>query len=86
MSAPGSDPMPPTMMTARPLSSMAEPMPSWAVLTLIANRTPATAPRADEMANVTAVIRSTFTPSTRAASGFSATARMPRPSRVRVTM
>jgi hypothetical protein len=38
------------------------------------------------MANVTAVIRSTLTPRTRAASGFSATARMPRPRRLRVTM
>ena len=42
----------------------------------MANSTPATAPSAEEMANVTAVIRSTFTPSTRAAVGFSATARM----------
>src|SRR5699024_3831464 len=84
-SAPGSEDIPPTMITARPLSSIAEPMPSCAVFTFRANRAPATAPSAEEIANVVAVTRSTFTPSTRAAVGFSAIARMPRPSRVRAT-
>src|SRR5690606_20835274 len=50
--APGSEPMPPTMITARPLSSIAAPMPSWALLTFIAKSAPATAPRAEEMAKV----------------------------------
>ena len=38
-----------------------------------------------EIANVVAVTRSTFTPSTRAAPGFSATARIERPSAERLT-
>src|SRR5699024_5855628 len=84
-SAPGSEDIPPTMITARPLSSIAEPMPSCAVFTFSANRAPATAPSAEEIANVVAVTRSTFTPSTRAAVGFSAIARIPRPNRVRAT-
>src|SRR5665647_1469308 len=84
--APGRDPRPPTMITARPLSSMLVPIEIWALLTLRANNTPATPPRAEDSAKVSAVIRSTSIPRTRAACGFSATARIPRPSLDRETI
>jgi hypothetical protein len=80
--APGSDPMPPTMITARPFSSTEKPMFVWIELKARPKRTPATPPSADDRKNVWAVTSSTFTPSSAAARGLSATVRRARPKRV----
>ena len=84
--APGMLPMPPTMMTASPRSSMERPMSGEIELNARPYSTPAAPPSAEAMAKVRTIVRSTLMPSTRAARSFSATARIAAPRRVRRTM
>src|SRR5438067_5724295 len=83
--APGMLPIPPTIMTANAFSSKPRPICENGELVANPYRTPATPPTPAERKNVTAIARSTSMPSSRAARGFSASARSSRPSRVRRT-
>src|SRR2546421_130035 len=82
ITAPVTLPIPPRMMTASPFSSMLRPTSAETLLKASPKRTPAAPPSAEEMKNDQAMMRSTSTPRMRAARGFSATARLRRPSGV----
>ena len=83
MTAPAMLPMPPRMITASPLSSTLRPMSGEMLLKASPKRTPAAPPSAEERRKLQVMTRSTSTPRIREARGFSATARICRPSRVR---